>query len=83
MSLQNGSATVDDFNPFVNGMGIQYNQLMFNISTVCHIFYELIFKLIEINFRDRLTYSRITPIQIRQSKWFSHSLGITSKTRTS
>ena len=36
--LQQGSVTEDDYNPYTNGMGIQYNQLMFNMTNVCLIF---------------------------------------------
>jgi len=34
MNLKQGKATEQDYNPFVAGMGICYNQLMFNLSSV-------------------------------------------------
>ena len=38
MSMADLGLTREDYNPFTLGMGVQYNQLMFNLSNVCVIF---------------------------------------------
>ena len=35
MGVQQGMAEEEDYNPFVPGMGIVCNQLMFNLTNVC------------------------------------------------
>jgi len=34
MQIKQGLATEEDYNPYVGGMGVCYNQLMFNLTTV-------------------------------------------------
>ena len=36
MNIIQGKATEDDYNPYVAGMGVVMNQLMFNLTNVKH-----------------------------------------------
>jgi hypothetical protein len=42
MQIKEGSATEEDYNPYAAVMGVCYNQLMFNLTTVRTFNYKMI-----------------------------------------